>query len=68
MRRTNSLLLAPAAAALLLSVGCTDRDGPAENLGERVDDAVSEARDRIENTRDEIEEAADEIGDALRDE
>lgn len=47
--------------------GCTDDEGPAERLGERVDDAVSDARDRAEETRDELEEAADEIGDALRD-
>lgn len=57
-------------AALLvfaLLAGCTDRDGPAENFGERVDDAADEARDRIEDAADEIEEAADEVGGALRD-
>ncbi len=37
---------------------CTDRDGPAENFGEEVDDAVDETGDRLE-------EAGDEIGDAL---
>lgn len=47
---------------------CTDREGTAENIGERVDDAVEEAGDRIENAADEVREAAGEVGDALRDE
>ena len=46
--------------------GCADNDGPAENLGERLDDAVGEARDRAEDAADEVREAADEIGDALQ--
>jgi hypothetical protein len=45
---------------------CTDRDGPAEQLGERLDDAADEAGDRIEDAAEELEEAADEVGDALR--
>lgn len=47
---------AKAALASLMLIGlaaCTDRDGPAEELGERIDDAA--------------EEAADAIDDALRD-
>ena len=55
----------------LLGIGaaaCTERDGPAERAGERIDDAVSDVRDRAEEIADEAEEAADEIGDALRDE
>ena len=61
---TTGLVAIVVAAGL---AACTDDEGPAERFGERVDDAVSEARDRAEQTRDEIEEAADEIGDALRD-
>ena len=45
----------------------TDRDGTAENIGERIDDAAREAGDRIEDAADEVQEAAGEIGDALRD-
>jgi len=73
--------LTTAAIAILACASltaCTDRDGPAENLGERIDDAVSdardrlgdaseEARDRFEEVRDEAREAGEEIGDALRD-
>jgi hypothetical protein len=44
--------------------GC-EQDGPAENLGERVDDAIDEAGDRAEDVRDELEDAADEVEDAL---
>ncbi len=46
---------------------CTDRDGSAEDIGERIDDAAEEAGDRIEDAADEIQEAAEEVGDALRD-
>lgn len=46
------------------SAGC-DNDGPAENLGEQVDDAVSEVQDLAEDAADEVREAADEIGDAV---
>ena len=56
-------------AALLLIglVACTDREGTAEDIGERIDDAAEEAGDRIEDAADEVQEAAEEVGDALRD-
>jgi hypothetical protein len=62
--KASALLLG---AMLLGLVACTDRDGPAENLGERLDNAAEEAGERLENAGDEIEEAAEEIGDSLRD-
>lgn len=46
---------------------CADNDGPAENFGEQVDDAISDARDSVEDAADEVREAADEVDDALRD-
>jgi vacuolar-type H+-ATPase subunit H len=51
---------------VLVLGGCADNDGPAENFGERVDDAMDEARDRLDDAADEAREAADEIGEALR--
>ena len=57
-----------AGLALIGLVGCTDREGTAENIGERIDDAAEEAGDRIGNAADEVREAAEEIADALRDE
>jgi len=62
------LRLAAAIAVGLAAVACADDDGPAENLGEQIDDAMNETRDRLEDAVDEAREAADEIGDALRDE
>jgi hypothetical protein len=48
-----------------LSLAACEKDGPAENLGERVDDALDDASDRAEDVRDELEDAADEVEDAL---
>lgn len=50
----------------LAMAACSDNDGPAENLGEQIDDAVNEAGDRLDDAADEVEEAAEEIGDAIR--
>jgi hyperosmotically inducible protein len=65
MRKSGLALLALSALA---GSACTEKDGPAERAGERIDDAVSDARDRIEDAGNEAREAVDEIGDALRDE
>ena len=45
--------------------GC-EEEGPAEQMGERLDDVMSEAQDRLEDARDEVQEAAEEVGEALR--
>jgi ElaB/YqjD/DUF883 family membrane-anchored ribosome-binding protein len=70
-----TIRLAAAIAVGLAVAACADDDGPAENLGEQIDDAMNETRDRLEDVADEAQEAADEareaaeeIGDALRDE
>jgi hypothetical protein len=58
------------AVAVLLAAGlaaCTDPEGPAENLGERVDDAVAEGRDRLQDARDEAEDAIDDLRDTIDD-
>jgi len=57
-----------AATMIIAGAACTEKDGPAERAGERLDDAVSNARDRIEDAGDEVREAGEEIRDALRDE
>lgn len=67
MKTTTTL----AGINLFILVGlaaCTDREGTAENIGERIDDAAEEAGERLESAADEVREAAGEIGDALRDE
>ena len=55
-----------AAMAFMAIAACTDKEGPAERLGERVDDAVDEARDRLDDARDEARDAADDVRDTLR--
>lgn len=42
---------------------CPDRnDGPAENIGEQIDDAAEDAGDKIEDIGDKAEDAVDESG------
>jgi hypothetical protein len=42
-------------------------DGPAERLGEGIDDAIENTGDAIDDAVDEVQEAADEVEDNLRD-
>lgn len=49
--------------ALALLAGCSD-SGPAEEAGERIDDAVEEAGERIEETTRKVEDAIDPPGPA----
>lgn len=61
MRRKILLLLSIAVLSCgLVTTGCDDNDGPVENMGESIDDAMDEAGDAIED-------AADEVGDAVDD-
>jgi hypothetical protein len=57
--------------SLLLSTGflalSACDEGPAENVGERIDEATSDARDRVEDAGDAIGDAADDAGDAISD-
>jgi hypothetical protein len=50
---------------LFLVVGCSD-PGPAEQAGERVDDAVEETREAVEDAVQELEDAVDPPGPAER--
>jgi hypothetical protein len=51
------LLLALTATALPIS-GCED-EGPAEEMGEDIDEAAEEAGDKIDEAADEVEESTD---------
>lgn len=44
-------------------VGCEREEGPAEELGESIDDAVDELKDDGENLGDKIGDAVDELKD-----
>ncbi len=43
--------------------GCDTNEGPFEEAGEQVDDAVDETQDAADDAGDEIEDAADDIDD-----
>jgi len=51
---------------VLLSIvaGC-DKEGPAEQAGERIDEAVEDARQQAQDVRDEGKELADDVADAI---
>lgn len=51
--RVYKLLAAALALGLVLAVtGCGDDDGPAEEAGEKIDEAVEEAGDKVEEATD----------------
>lgn len=60
------LLPGLALAALLGLSGC-EREGPAERVGQKVDDAVEEARDTLDDASDEVEDAAEQAQDTASD-
>jgi hypothetical protein len=47
----------------LVTTGCADNDGPAEEVGESIDEAMDEAGDAIEDAADEVEDAVDDATD-----
>lgn len=51
---TWAVLVTPLAFA---TVGCEDDDGPAEEVGEQIDEAGDEVGDDLEEAGDEVEEA-----------
>jgi hyperosmotically inducible protein len=61
----RALVLIGVAFGTMGMSGC-EEEGPAERMGERLDDAMSEAQDRLDDARDEVQEAAEEVGEALR--
>lgn len=64
MRRKILLLLSIAVLSCgLVTTGCEDNDGPVENIGEGIDDAVDDAADAIEDAADEVEDAVDDATD-----
>lgn len=55
----KNLILAMAIATPLVITGCDTTDGPAEEAGENIDNAVDHAGDRIEDAGDRIEDKMD---------
>ena len=55
-------------AAAMVGMGlpaCDSDDGPAEELGEKIDESAEEVGENIEEVGDELEEAGDELEDDL---
>lgn len=52
------------AASFLALAGCEEQ-GPAERLGENIDDGAEEARDFAEDTADSISAEAERVGERL---
>ena len=61
----RSFLIAIAAAALALMVGC-DSKGPAEKAGEQIDEAVEQAQEDLEKTSEAAGEAVEEVGEKIQ--
>ena len=57
------------ATALLFPLAACDRSaGPAEQAGERVDQAVEETREQVEQAAEKVGETVEQAGDAVREE
>lgn len=75
MKKINGYTLSLALVALFtlpLTVACDRKEGPMEELGEDIDDAVDEIKDggddlgdKLEDAGDEMKDGADEVKDAL---
>ena len=64
----RSLLVLLAAGFLLLPLAaCEKEQGPMEELGESLDDAVDEIKDSADDLGDDLEDAAEEAGDKIED-
>jgi hypothetical protein len=57
------MVLALAVMLAFTGVACSNNDGPAEEAGEAIDDAIDDAGDALEDAGDAIQDRADELRD-----
>lgn len=57
--KSKQLILAAVIPAFALLAGCDTNEGPAEEAGAEIDNAVESAGDSIEETGDKIEDKVD---------
>lgn len=57
----KNLMTAFFCMAMLALAGCAENDGPAERLGESIDNATADVRDAAEDVGNELEDACEEI-------
>jgi uncharacterized protein YjbJ (UPF0337 family) len=63
MRRAVLAVMLTMAGAWAMA-GCED-EGPAERAGERIDDAIEDARDAVEDARDDVRDAVEDARESL---
>jgi len=65
LRTCNAVMLT---VALALGVAaCDDKDGPAEEIGEEIDDAAGKVKSEAKEAKREIKEEIDEAEEELKD-
>jgi hypothetical protein len=64
MKGFKSITLCTLAAALLVAGGC-EREGPAEQAGEQIDETAGEIQDKAEAAGDEAMDSLEEAGDKI---
>lgn len=65
---SNRITILISAVILSTSVGCERGQGPAEQAGEKIDQAVEETRQQVEKATEEAGEKLEEAGDRVRQE
>lgn len=61
----NKKLLSIALISGILALGACEKQGPAENLGEKIDDKVNQVEDAVKD-RGPMQKAGDRIDDAVK--
>lgn len=64
---SNRITILISALMLSTSIGC-EREGPAEQAGEKIDQAVEETHQRVEKATEEAGQILEEAGDRVRQE
>jgi hypothetical protein len=65
MNAKNPLILMSSALLLAAFISACDREGPAEQAGEQVDEAVQAAGEKIEQAQESAAETAESAGDKV---
>jgi hypothetical protein len=64
MKITHSIKLFPIAVLLVMLGGC-EKQGPAEQAGENLDEAVDEMQEKAEDAGDKAKEKMEQAGDEI---
>lgn len=69
MNNSNPIraVIAASAVALLLGVAACEREGPAERVGEEIDETANAIKDGGESAADAVDDAMDELREGAED-